>query len=321
MGSLGTTPTQLADQAGISVSVQRGDSAGIRTISNSPIESAVRFATGSDLLQSSEINNVFIDANGNAFRLDAIDADRLGGTFTAVSGSFVATGTLVSATLDVARTESAEVGGLAAQKVKVANTNAIVGDWLTQVANGKVVRLTDGTATFLVSSFDATEQTITLIPADGVSSVIAPTSLTYGIDQGYVRLPLILGSLTVDSASPLQPRTFELTDPSLVDADGGCVVELAIGADGLVTNVVSSRVLGTIENGLLSGTTLSAGVDSGAILDGASGSFFDKTGVSYYALAENGKAAASDSWMSMAITVTPSTVTDASSLQVWMRMA
>ena len=146
--------------------------------------------------------------------------------------------------------------------------------------------------------------------------MIAPTSLTYGIDQGYVRLPLILGSLTVDSASPLQPRTFELTDPSLVDADGGRVVELAIGADGLVTNVVSSRVLGTIENGLLSGTNLSAGVDSGSILDGASGSFFDKTGVSYYALAANGKAAASDSWMSMAITVTPSTVTDATSVQV-----
>ena len=80
------------------------------------------------------------------------------------------------------------------RKSKLRNTNAIVGDWLTQVANGKVVRLTDGTATFLVSSFDATEQTITLIPADGVSSVIAPTSLTYGIDQGYVRLPLILGS-------------------------------------------------------------------------------------------------------------------------------
>jgi hypothetical protein len=152
----------------------------------------------------------------------------------------LATGTLVSATVDVARTEPVEVGGLAAQKVKIADTSAIVGDWLTQVANGKVVRLTDGTATFLVSSFDATEQTISLIPADGVSSVIAPTSLTYGIDQGYVRLPLILGSLIVDSASPVQPRTFELTDATLVDADGGRVVELAIGADGLVTNVVSS---------------------------------------------------------------------------------
>ena len=318
LGGLRAAPEILADQAGLSVGVSAATAPVSRALDTDHVIPSgstfdVRLADDAAAFTAADLNKVFLDADGRAYRLVAIDGDGLGGELVAQwaksTGSAptdVPTGLLRPIALDVARTEPTSEGGLAAQRVFFADSGAPLGDWTTQVvADGEALRLSDGTNDFIVLSVDTTNGSAVLRAVDGLSTVASPSTLSFGSDTGYARLPLFAGDLTVTAVKPAKPQVFATGDTSALTGDGLRVLEItADPTTGAVNSLVSSNILTRIAGGSLQGSAVGAGTDTGLLLDGNAAQFQPtRSNVSYHVLGTAADVVGGSDWLQLTLTV------------------